>query len=118
MIAQTERMVKTSFTVPEKLSHEIKERVIKDGYGMKGKSKWIREAIEDFFMLKNYLEYIVISDDFEKLNTIETIIIPTSIIEQVEQVVFETRKQHPMMEGVRSKILRAAVLQRLIRGAG
>ncbi len=44
----------TSIKLQKALHHKMQQRVISDGYGMRGKSKWLIEAIEGFLQLPDY----------------------------------------------------------------
>ena len=45
------KKLKLSIALPNKLKEEFKIRVIQDGYGMRGKSKWVNEAVEEFLKI-------------------------------------------------------------------
>lgn len=43
-----EETVRTSFRVSKRVKHAVSVRVVADGYGMRGKSRWITVAINEF----------------------------------------------------------------------
>jgi len=101
--------------VPNKLKNELREYVIKDGYGLRGKSKWVSEAIENLVGLKDFLELISYSDEMRGFDQIETIVIEYSLKVRIDKAIIQIRKEFPTIEGVKSKIIRTAILQRLLR---
>lgn len=105
-----------TFTMPNKMKNEISERVMKDGYGTRGKSRWICEAIDRFLDLENFFELIEHADKMRNFDRIEATKVNYVLKKKIEHAVLKIRKRRPLMEGVRSKIMRAAVLQRILRG--
>jgi len=45
---------KITFVVPENLQKELRACMIKEGYGLRDKSKWVAEAIEKLLLLNNF----------------------------------------------------------------
>ncbi len=101
--------------LPKEVHQRVMEQVISDGYGMRGKSKWINEAMTNFFSLPNYPELVDIAEDMEEMTDVISIRIPEDFFKALENAVLEVRKIYPGMEGVKSKIIRASLIQRLIR---
>ncbi len=93
---------------------EIRERMLKEGYSLREKSRWISEAIEDFLKLKEYhtlVEMAELVDDFFKT---DTIYITSDLEERLDEAIIEVRKNHPTLEGVKSLIVRASIVRRLV----
>ncbi len=107
---------KTIVMVPKKMKEDLLIRVIKDGYGARGKAKWISKAINKFLSLENYSNYVEISEDMGKLDAKETVDISVELKAVLDKSVENVRKIKPLMEGAKSKIIRAALIQGLIRG--
>lgn len=108
--------VVTSIKLPESIEQNLLQRVISDKYGMRGKSKWVIEAIEAFLVLPNFIELVNIASEMEHLAKPFSIRLPADLIEKLDQALIEVRKRYPEMEGVRSNIIRASIMQRLLRG--
>lgn len=106
---------KITFVVPQTLQQELRHKVIQDGYGMRGKSKWVSEAIEQLFQLGNHPDLVNLGDEMKGFEKVETITIEKSLKKNLDQAIHEIRKQHPLLEGVQSRIIRTSILQRLIR---
>mgnify|MGYP006076785499 CR=1 FL=1 len=107
--------IKMTFAVPSILKKELQERVIKDGYGLRGKSKWVSEAINNLFEYDSHIELIYFSDEIKGLDQMETVVLDYDLKQMLENKIIDVRKEYPFLEGVKSKILRTSIMQRLIR---
>jgi hypothetical protein len=106
----------TSIKIQKKLHHRLQQRIINDGYGMRGKSTWIIEAIEQFLQLTDYPELVDIADDMdEQLTEMISLRLPESLVKMLENAIIVVRKDYPAMEGVKSNVIRASIMQRLLR---
>ena len=106
---------KVTFAVPAQLQQELREKVTKDGYGLRGKSKWVSEAIHSFLKIKNYQQYVQYNDEMSSMDKIDTVVIEQKLNFQLNDAILATRKLFPMLEGVKSRIIRSAIIQRLLR---
>lgn len=111
MISKT----KVSFAVPKSLKKELQQRVTSDGYGLRGKSKWVCEALVRLFEYDNHVELIYYSDELHGLDGMEAVVLNEDIKDAVDNKILDVRRAHPELEGVKSRILRTAIVQRLIR---
>ena len=109
---------KTIVMVPKKMKEDLMIKVIKDGYDVRGKTKWISKALIKFLSLEDYSNYVEISEDMGKLDAKETVDISLELKGALDKAVESIRKTKPLMEGAKSKIIRAALIQGLIRGVG
>ncbi|MBS0358992.1 MAG: hypothetical protein JSS53_06975 [Proteobacteria bacterium] len=107
---------KISFVVPENLYVDLRERIIGDRYGFRDKSKWISEAIEKLLAFNNFIELVSYGDELHGFEKTETIVIDYALKTKLEEAIVKIRKEFPMIEGVKSRIVRTAILQRLLRG--
>jgi len=82
---------------------------------MRGKSKWIIESIESFFKLTDYPTLVDIADDMDQLSEMVSIRLPETLMMRIERAVVDVRKQFPTIEGVKSNLIRASIMQRLLR---
>lgn len=108
---------KVTFTVPKNLQQDLRVRVIKDGYGLRGKSKWVQESIELLLSLPNFIELVHYSDEMQGFEKVETVVINYPQAIKLEKAIIAIREVFPLLEGVKSRIVRTAILQRLLRGA-
>lgn len=77
-----------------------------------GKSKWIIEAIEQFMQLANYPELVEIAGEMETMSDVVSIRLSEQMLEKLNEGVIAVRRQYPAMEGVKSGIIRASIIQR------
>ena len=105
----------TSIKVQKLLHYKMQQRVIGDGYGMRGKSKWIMEAIEGFLQLPDYPSLTDIAGEMEQLTEVVSIRLSDELMDKLDKAIIKVRRQYPAMEGVKSNLIRASIMQRLIR---
>lgn len=112
----TEQKISFSFRLPESLNQQMNESIVKEGRGLKGKSAWIREAVENFLALTNYAELVSLSEDKEKSLKSVTISmrLPRNLMLAVEQAIIDVRRTYPALEGVKSKIIKSSIYQRVL----
>ena len=111
----TQRKIMTSVKLQKKLHFNMQKRVIEDGYGMKGKSKWIIESIESFLELSDYPDLVDIAEDMDRLSDIVSLRIPEYLMDKMDKAIVKVRRKYPTIEGVKSNLIRASILQRLLR---
>ncbi len=104
-----------TFVVPQNLHQELREQMTKDQYGLRGKSKWITEAIDLLLELDTYPDLVSFSDNMHGFTKVETISVDLAIKQKVEAGVVQIRRQFPLLEGVQSCLIRTAIIQRLLR---
>lgn len=105
----------TSVKLPAKLEHAMLRQIIEDGYGMRGKSRWIVEAVEWFLTLPGYYELVNIAENLEQLDRVISIRLSATVLHALDRALIEVRKYYPEMEGVKSNIIRASIMQRMLR---
>jgi hypothetical protein len=105
---------KIAFVLPEDLYNEMRQKIIADGYGLRGKSLWVEEAIEQLLKAHNYIELVDINDEMRGFSKAETIIVPVDMKFKLENALIKVRQAYPAMNGVQSRIVRTAIIQRLL----
>jgi len=110
-----QKKITTSIKLQKALHKSLLERIIADGYGMRGKSKWIIEAVEALLQLNDYPCLVDIAEDMNQLNDMVSIRLPEDLMVRIEKAVIHVRKQYPTLEGVKSNLIRASIMQRLLR---
>ena len=106
---------KITFVVPDSLQEELRQRVALDGYGLRGKSKWVSEAVDSLLKLENFVTLVQYSEELHGFNKVETVVITTDLKRKLDKAIIETRRHFPTLEGVQSSILRTAIMQRFLR---
>jgi hypothetical protein len=105
-----------SFFIPEGLQQDLKERMVKEGYSLKAKSKWISEAIESLLSLKSYPELVKMNDEMHGFEKPEYVSMPRSLKSRLDAIIVDFKQTYPLIDGVQSRILRTAIIQRLLQG--
>lgn len=107
--------IKITFVVPEKLQQDLRRQIIADGYGMRGKSRWISEAIQQLLDLSDFPDFVQYSEEMSGFTCSETIVISPALKRALDGAILKVRLLHPTFEGVQSCIVRTSIIQRLIR---
>lgn len=106
---------KISFVMPDNLQKDFREQMVRDGYDMRGKSRWVSEGIEYLLSMTNFPELVHLSHQMKGYEKMESVVVTKGLKQFLDNAVIEIRKQYPTLEGVQSGIVRTAILQRLIR---
>lgn len=109
------KKVRLSYFVPEAILSEIRERMISQGYDFKGKSKWISEAVVDLLKATNFCELVNINEQMSGFQKLDSVSVDQDLKIRLDNAIIEIRRHFPSIEGVQSKILRTAIVQRLLR---
>lgn len=104
----------TSIKINDSLERLLLKRIVEDGYGLRGKSRWVCEAVEGLLQLEHFPELVEYADEMDNLNQMVSLRLTEALMDEVEEAVIKVRAQYPSLEGVKSKIIRAGILQRLI----
>ena len=88
--------------------------MLDEGYSLREKSKWISEAIEDFLTLKEYQSLVEMAELVNDFTKNETIYITPDIEDKLDEAIIKVRTQYPTLEGVKSLIVRASIIRRLV----
>lgn len=109
------KKLRLSYCVPPAVLNEIKEKMVSGGYDLKGKSKWISEGIEELLQMNNYCELVNLSEQMQGFQKMDSVSVDVSLKTKLDKSIVEIRKLYPTLEGVQSKIIRTAILQKLIQ---
>jgi len=110
-----DKKVRVSFRIHSSLKEDLHVQLIKDGYGIRGKSKWMVEAIERLLEIENFAELVNLSNEMHNFEHRDTIIIPYQLKIRLDKAVTAIRLDYPLLEGVMSRIYRTAIIQRFLR---
>ena len=107
--------ITTSFKIPSWLNQELLEAMIVQEYGLRGRSQWVAQAINAFLKIEGFWEFVNIVEEIEENDCAISIRIPKPMETELQEAIKKIRQYYPLIEGVKSKIIRASILQRLIR---
>jgi hypothetical protein len=100
----------------KRLKAEMQHALIKSGYGLHGKSRWLREAVTTFLKQANFVDYVEHGIDINQaeLSEVEAFYLDSDTQQKLKQAFVEVRVKYPLFEGVQSALIRAAVIHSLI----
>ncbi len=107
--------IKTTVRLPKSTQQEMIKAIIANGYGMRGKSKWVSEAITQLLAREDFHEFVDIGDEIEDLVAVESLYLTPELKKELDCALISIRKHYPSMEGVQSCIIRTSIIQRLLR---
>lgn len=107
--------MRITFRMPLTLQEAMNRAVLETpGYGSKGKSRWIREAIEELLKDKT-LASVGAGEKLVRNEAAELVRMPVELKDRIAHAAGIIRRQDPFMDGVQSAIIRAAIRTRLDR---
>ncbi len=107
--------IKTTVRLPKSTRQEMVHAIIANGYGMRGKSKWVSEAITHLLAIPDFHELVDIGDEIGELIEVESIYLTPQLKGALDEALILIRQHYPSMEGVQSCIIRTSIIQRLLR---
>lgn len=105
---------KVSFVMPKRLYDEFREELIRNKYSMRSKSVWVCEAIVSLQHKSSFEEMVKLNDEMHGLDKAETISLDLETKEALDKAIIKVRVKYPEIDGVKSRIIRTAILQRLL----
>lgn len=109
------RKSRVAVLLPSKMRREMLESVLRDEYGMRGKSRWVAEAVADLLDRREWLLTAGAGEGLVPNPAHEVVYLEPALKGRIEDAVLEMRTRNPMMEGPQSAIIRAAITRRLLR---
>lgn len=103
-----------SVIMPQKACEEVKEKMLMEGYNLREKSRWYSEAIETFIKKANFQNFVEMATLMAEFSYPENLYISEKLNDDLEKAIIKVRKKYPALEGVKSLIVRASVIQRLL----
>lgn len=103
---------KITVRFPRKLKAEMQASLIKSGYGLHGKSRWLKEAITTFVRQSDFVDFVEHGIDINQaeLLDVEAFYLDQQTIELLTNAIVRVRVKYPLFEGVQSALVRAAVV--------
>lgn len=111
------KKIKVTVRFPKSLRQEMLSTVVDDKYGMRGKSKWVSEAVLAFLSRQSFVDMVDIGSEMSEadLSAVESFYFDQDITDKIEAAIIIVRKVNPTCEGIKSIIIRSSVLQKLFR---
>jgi hypothetical protein len=107
---------KITVRFPKRLKAEMQVALIKSGYGLHGKSRWLKETIINFLRQPDFVDYVEQGIDINQaqLSEVEAFYLDLDTITMVKNAFVKVRIKYPLFEGVQSALIRAAVIYNLM----
>ena len=107
---------KITIRFSKKMKTAMQTALIKSGYGLRGKSRWLRESIVTFLQQPNFIDYVEngIDKNQAELTEVEAFYLDSEVILLIRNASIKIREMHPLFEGVQSSLVRAGVVYRLM----
>lgn len=108
---------KITVRFPKRLKVEMQKSLIESGYGLRGKSRWLKEGIINFLMQPNFFDSVEHGSDINQaeLLELEAFYLDMDTIKILKNGFVKVRENYPLFEGVQSAVIRAAVVHRLLK---
>ncbi len=103
---------KISVRFPQRLKAEMQTALIKSGYGLHGKSRWLQEVVTTFLQQPNFIDYVEHGIDINQaeLSSLEAFYLDYHTLQLLKIAFVKVRVKYPLFEGVQSAIIRAAIV--------
>lgn len=106
---------RTTVMLPKAIKQEMLSSIVQDGYGLRGKSKWVSEAVEKLLNMPNFMDYLKLAEEMSHLTEPEVIQISKDLREKLDDAIIQVRRNIPSLDGVQSSIIRTSIIQRILR---
>lgn len=115
----TDEKARISFAISHALLDRVYSNMRKNNYNKRAKSKWICEALTQFFNIANAIEIVDLGGDAvgkpgEK-GKIEVFTIPIELKRALYDFQIKVKEKHAALGSIQSRIIRAAIRQKLLR---
>ena len=96
----------SSVKLPEQICKQLTSKVIEDGYGLRGRSKWVVDAIYSLLEIRQYEQYVEIAGELKKCVQAISIRMPEDLAIRLDKEVIRIRQIYPELEAIKSNIIR------------
>jgi hypothetical protein len=104
---------KITVKLPSSLKLSLPVQILKDGYNMRQKSKWVVEAINEL-LSRNGWEGALLSELMVTPNTQDVFSVPEIVVNKINQEVHRVALLNPSLNASKSSIIRAAINRRML----
>lgn len=100
----------------KRLKTEMQAVLVKSGYGLHGKSRWLKEALATFLRQPDFVDYVEqgMNINQAELSEMEAFYLNVHDIQALKLAFVEVRTKYPLFEGVQSALIRSAVVYSLM----
>lgn len=119
MSNEIQKCTRVSVVIPEALHKEMSDTMSQFGYelhnGLHNVSLWVTEALEALLKNPKYPELVQIGDSMSNFKKTIFVSLEPGLYAELNRAVVNVRTEFPSMDGVKSRLLRTAIIQRLLR---
>ena len=109
--------LRITFKAHPDLIYSMHKAIRVAGYGVRGKSKWIADALTELFDIENYWEVVIEEKPMAKLNdNPECFFVSSDMRSKLDDAIRLCNLKSPFKQGLQSSIIRSAIMQKLING--
>lgn len=100
----------------KRLKSEMQAALLKSGYGIHSKSRWLKNVITAFLLQPDFIDYVENGIDINqaKLSEVEAFYLDMETVQMLKSVFIKVREKYPLFEGVQSALIRAAIVYNLM----
>lgn len=106
------RKPRTTLRLPESLRARLHAKVVADRYGMRGKSRWVNEAVQRFLSDPSWLDSLG-ADRLSENGQTDQISLEQDVYTALQQAATTIRREDPLFDNPTSAIIRSAIQWRL-----
>ena len=114
--AKTIKAIRTPVRLPKRLKEELDSAVINEGYGFKGRSLWVEDAIDKLLNIETFYDLVILDEDLDTVSVPDGFSFTIHTRNKLDDALVLVRQHHPRMNAMLSAIIRTAIMQKLIRG--
>jgi hypothetical protein len=113
---EARKVKKITVRFPKRLRTEMQTSLAKSGYGLRGKSRWLKDAITAFLLQPDFVDYVENGIDINQaeLSVVEAFYLDADTIQMLKSAFVKVRVKYPLFEGVQSALIRSAVVYNLM----
>ncbi|MGB0712391.1 MAG: hypothetical protein ACPGUC_02415 [Gammaproteobacteria bacterium] len=95
------------------MAEALKTAVRDDGYGGKGKSRWVREALIQLRAEDPQLAFVGLGEALIEMTELDSVTLDNTAVEALEAMMRQLHSESVRVVGAQSQVIRAAIRYRL-----
>jgi Arc/MetJ-type ribon-helix-helix transcriptional regulator len=109
----TPKIRKVTVKMPTQHKDRLPTQILADGYNMRQKSQWVREAVESL-LANPHWEGALVSERLVKVDAVDVFTMPTELMVKVKREARRVNALNPSLNANQSTIIRAAIARRML----
>lgn len=104
---------RVSIRLSQRLKNRLPTCVTEDGYGLRGKSQWVAEAVTSLLLREGW-EGALLAERVAPTDSQETFQFPADLVQRIQEEVRRVDRLYPGLYASQSTIVRAAINRRML----